>query len=691
MLGGMCGIFGYCNYNKMKGKKEIIDMLCTGLKRLEYRGYDSAGLAVVVKDNYKMYKQTGKVQMLVDHIEKDSKDLTSLPAVPCHVGISHTRWATHGTPSEVNSHPIPSQDQEFFVVHNGIINNWKSLKELLQKHGYVFQSDTDTECISQLILFIHRKCKSRGLQMSFTDLVNETVHKLEGAFAFLVVSKNYPNEVVAARRGSPLLVGVAGPSIVELNCVDVAADCKEPSISIDTPVGTPKVGGSTVDLSRSVSRVFVHGSESPEKSLEVFFSSDSAAIIEHTNRILTLEDGDIAHVSEKGLEINRSIPGGNSFRPLEEVTAELDSIMKGNFPHFMLKEIHEQKDTIINTMRGRVNFEESKVTLGGVTTYLEHIRKARRLVFIACGTSYFACLHMRGLFEELTGIPCVVEIASDFNDRLPPISRADCCVFVSQSGETADSLIALKYIQEKGAISVGVTNVVGSSISRVTDCGIHINAGAEIGVASTKAYTSQSIALAMLAIQIGQDSIHTLERRKQIIADMAKLSDGIAAVLKDEPGLKKISEEYISKQQSILLLGRGYQLATCLEGALKIKEISYIHSEGIGAGELKHGSLALVDEKMCIIMILTDSAQGQSQNAYEQVKSRGGRPLVICTEQTSSLFTNETTQIIVPKVVNCLQGIINVVSLQLIAYYTATALGFNPDFPRNLAKAVTVE
>ncbi|OAG31424.1 glucosamine--fructose-6-phosphate aminotransferase (isomerizing) [Nematocida displodere] len=686
----MCGIFGYGNYNKSKTKCEILKILGTGLKRLEYRGYDSAGMAIVVNDNYKMFKKTGKVQVLLDHIEEEGKGLVSAPAVNAHIGIAHTRWATHGAPSETNSHPIPSQDDEFIVVHNGIINNWKVLKELLQGHGYVFKSETDTECISQLILFIYKKGQARGMSMSFSELVNEAVHRLEGAFAFLVVSKNYPNEVVAARRGSPLLVGVAGPSMVQMDCIDVEGQCTEPSISIDTPLGTPQCRPGTVELPRSVSRVFVNGSESAEAALEVFFSSDSSAIIEHTNRILTLEDGDIAHVSTKGLEIKRSIPGGESVRPLEEITGDLGDIMKGNYPHFMLKEIHEQKDTIVNTMRGRVNFDEPKVTLGGIIPFLTAIRGSGRLIFIACGTSYYACLHMRGLFEELTSIPTIIEVASDFNDRHVPIKRSDCCIFVSQSGETADSLIALKYVQERGAITVGVTNVVGSSISRVTNCGIHINAGPEIGVASTKAYTSQSIALAMLAVQIGENFTATSARREAIIKDMKKLSECIESVLKDEPGIKEIGEQLLKNQKSILLLGRGYQLATCLEGALKIKEISYIHSEGIGAGELKHGPLALVDEHMCLIMILTDPSHGKSQNAYEQVCTRGGNPIVICTAKTAPLMGN-SLKIIVPETVDCLQGIVNVVVLQLLSYYTATALGVNVDQPRNLAKSVTVE
>lgn len=689
----MCGIFGYCSYSKPATKGEILKMLTAGLKRLEYRGYDSAGVAIQGEDGtYQAYKKTGKVQVLTDYIESAAKSIEGISS-SSNVGISHTRWATHGEPSEKNCHPIPSQDNEFFVVHNGIINNYKTLKEILQGHGQTFQSETDTESIAQLILFIFRKCKARGINISFAELVNEAVHHLDGAFAFLVVSKHYPNEVVAARRGSPLLIGVCGASIVQQDSIEVESS-KEPSISINTPVGTPKIvnpGGNNTELSRSVSRVFLlESKDSTAQSLEIFFSSDSAAIVENTKTILTLENGDIAHVTSAGLEITKIVPGGKSFRPLEEVTGSIGDIMKGNYPHYMLKEIHEQKDSVVNTMRGRVNFEESLVKLGGISEWMGTLRKASRFIFIACGTSSYASLQMRGLFEELTGVPSSVEIASDFNDRMPPISRSDCCIFVSQSGETADSLISLRYIKSKGALSVGITNVVGSTISRETDCGIHINAGPEIGVASTKAYTSQSVALTLLAIQIGQWNSDTFERRKAIIKDLQNMSASIESVLKDEQGLKEIAEKLLKPEKSILLLGRGYQLATCLEGALKIKEITYIHSEGIAAGELKHGPLALVDSEKRIIMILTDPSDGKSQNSYEQVVSRGGRPITICTERTAGQLGN-ALKIIVPEVSDCMQGIVNVVVLQILAYYTAASLGINVDQPRNLAKSVTVE
>lgn len=680
----MCGIFGYCNFHKEKSAREITDILTNGLQRLEYRGYDSAGLAVLQGSAYKSFKKKGKVQTLIEHINSTGLEDNKYA---CHAGIAHTRWATHGEPSETNCHPISSQENEFMVVHNGIINNWKPLRDSLEKHGYTFRSATDTECIAQLILFVHRKSTSRKMRLSFVEIVNEAVHKLEGAFAFLVVSKYFPGEAVAARRGSPLLVGVSGPSVVEMDCVAVDSQCPAPRVSLDTPLGTPK-SSSVLNLSQSVSRVFVRGS-AEEHALEVFFSSDAAAIIEHTSKIITLEDGDLAHVSERGLEIQRNLPGGAPVRPLKKVIGDIGDIAKGTYPHFMLKEIHEQKETVENTMRGRVR-DKGEIVLGGIKPYLSSIREARNILLIACGTSYYACLHMRGLLEELAQVPVLVEVASDFNDRHVPLGRADCCVFVSQSGETADSLIALKYVRERGALTIGVTNVVGSTISRSTDCGIHINAGSEIGVASTKAYTSQSVALAMLALQLGEGRKETESRRAQIAKDLKKISEGISAVLEDELGLKQIAEKYLIGQQSILLLGRGYQLATALEGALKLKEVTYIHCEGIGAGELKHGPLALVDDKLRLIMILTETAQGKSQNAYEQVRSRGGKPIVICTPTTSPLF-GDSLRIVVPEVSDCLQGIINVVVLQLLSYYTAVGLGVNVDQPRNLAKSVTVE
>lgn len=366
--------------------------------------------------------------------------------------------------------------------------------------------------------------------------------------------------------------------------------------------------------------------------------------------------------------------------------------MKAGYDHFMEKEIKEQPISVNNTMRGRVDFENHKVTLGGLDGFTQAIRRARRLIFIACGTSYHSCLATNSLFEELTGIPTQCELASDFLDRKPPVFRDDVCVFVSQSGETADTIIAMRYCFEREAICVGITNTVGSTISRGTHCGIHINAGPEIGVASTKAYTSQYIALVMMALRLGEDRNSTQRRREQIIQGLENLSEQIKTVLKLEPRLKQLAADELFDRQSLLILGRGFQNATCLEGALKIKEISYIHSEGIFAGELKHGPLALIDKNMPIILIMTqDEFYPKVTSALEQVRAREGDPIIICNQGDEKVVDIYRKTVEVPKTVDCLQGLINIIPLQLLSYHLALLKGYNVDFPRNLAKSVTVE
>ncbi|CDK25435.1 unnamed protein product [Kuraishia capsulata CBS 1993] len=367
--------------------------------------------------------------------------------------------------------------------------------------------------------------------------------------------------------------------------------------------------------------------------------------------------------------------------------------MKGNYPHFMLKEICEQPDSTLNTMRGRVDFANHKVTLGGLQEFLPVMRRSRRIIMIACGTSYHSCLATRSIFEELTDIPVAVELASDFIDRKSPVFRDDVCVFVSQSGETADSLLALKYCKEKGALTVGIVNTVGSSISRETNCGIHINAGPEIGVASTKAYTSQYIALVMMALQVANDRISQIDRQTEIIEGLKRIPEQISTVLKLESKIKQLCKDHLKGQKSLLLLGRGYQYASALEGALKIKEISYIHSEGVMAGELKHGVLALVDGDLPIIAFATrDSLFPKVQSAIQQVTARDGRPIIVCNEGDDVLPADQTLATLhVPTTVDCLQGLLNIVPMQLISYYLAIEEGHDVDFPRNLAKSVTVE
>ena len=445
-------------------------------------------------------------------------------------------------------------------------------------------------------------------------------------------------------------------------------------------------------LRRTASRAFLSETGQPQP-IEFFIASDPSAIIEHTKRVLYLEDDDIAHLHDGELHIHRvgTDDGSNSIRAIQTLELELATIMKGSFDHFMQKEIFEQTESVVNTMRGRVNFDNYTVTLGGLRVYLGTIRRCRRIVFIACGTSYHSCIATRAIFEELSELPCSVELASDFLDRRCPIFRDDVCVFLSQSGETADTILALRYCLERGALCVGVTNTVGSSISRETHCGVHINAGPEIGVASTKAYTSQFIALVMMAIQLSDDRLSMLTRRKEIIDGLRELPACIRKVLDLDLSLKNLARDVLFKEKSLLLMGRGYQHATCLEGALKIKEVSYMHSEGILAGELKHGPLALIDENMPVILIMTrDSLYPKVQSALQQVTARKGQPILICNEGDTNI-SDEFRTIRVPKVADCLQGIVNIIPLQLLSYHLACLHGVDVDFPRNLAKSVTVE
>ena len=409
--------------------------------------------------------------------------------------------------------------------------------------------------------------------------------------------------------------------------------------------------------------------------------------------MLYLEDDDIAHIAAGELHIHRlrrkedgaQTPSqAAATRNIETLEIEIAEIMKGKFDHFMQKEIYEQPESVVNTMRGRVNFDTNQITLGGLRAYLPILRRGRRIVFSACGTSYHSCIATRAIFEELTEIPVSVELASDFLDRKTPIFRDDVCVFVSQSGETADTILAMRYCLERGALCVGVVNTVGSTISRETHCGVHINAGPEVGVASTKAYTSQYIALLMMALQMIEDRLSLVERRQQIIQGLHALPGQIRKVLEGDVTLKDLAQTVLNTSKSLLLMGRGYQYATCLEGALKIKEISYMHSEGILAGELKHGPLALIDENMPVIIIMTqDSLYPKVQSAYAQITARKAQPIIVCNEEDEGIPKGCQT-IRVPKTVDCLQGLLNIIPLQLLSYHLAVRNGFDVDFPRNL-------
>lgn len=699
----MCGIFAYLNYLTPKRRSEIIELLIKGLERLEYRGYDSAGIGIdaASEDGVTLIKQEGKVKNLRDAVQKQKNQLDVERVQEQHVGIAHTRWATHGVPSDINSHPQRSDDSnEFVVVHNGIITNYKDIKMFLSQKGYKFESETDTEIIAKLI----RHFYTLHPGYSFLELVEGVIQQLEGAFALAFKSRHFPGEIVATRRGSPLLVGIKTKTKLATDHIPVFYSKDKGKVDLHGLDGSgeenkdvrggPMTGElKTVGLHRTNSTAeFLPLGD--DKEVEYFFASDASAIIEHTDRVIYMLDDDVASVNRDGIlsihRLKRSDDDPHN-REITTLKMEIQEIMKGSYSSFMQKEIFEQPESVVNTMRGRINFENEVVVLGGIKDYLSEIRRCRRLLLIACGTSYHSAIATRQLLEELTELPVMIDLASDFLDRSTPIFRDDVCFFISQSGETADTLMALRYCKSRNALIVGVTNTVGSSICRESHCGVHINAGPEIGVASTKAYTSQMISLVMFALMMAEDKISSQPRRSEIIQGLKNLPEQIKQVLALDDQIKEISKE-VYEQKSMLVLGRGFNYATCLEGALKIKEITYMHSEGILAGELKHGPLALVDSGKAIIMIIMkDNTYVKTMNAVQQVTAREGRPIIICNkgDTESPKFAEQVLEI--PQTVDCLQGLLTVIPLQLISYHVAVLKGCNVDCPRNLAKSVTVE
>ncbi|MCP9265893.1 Glutamine--fructose-6-phosphate aminotransferase [isomerizing] 1 [Dirofilaria immitis] len=681
----MCGIFAYLNFLTPRKRSEIIGILLKGLHRMEYRGYDSAGLAVDDgTDNAKigskiiLLKKVGKVSVLEDYI-RDCHICNDDIVYETHCGIAHTRWATHGSPRDVNSHPQRSNAQnEFLVVHNGIITNYREVKEYLMKKGNEFESETDTEVIVKLIQHITNKCEGA----SFRQLVEATIQHLEGAFALAFKSNRFPGQLVATRRGSPLLIGIKTTGRLSTNHFPLAA-----SYLPNTPMNRIWNHQRLLKQDSRQARPSEEGSEAAfqifdYKEAEYFVASDASqlyplfsAIVEHTKQVIFLEDDDVAVIENGSLSIHRVKRGDEipQTREVQNLTLELQQIMMGDFKTFMQKEIYEQPDSIVNTMRGRI-LDDGTVVLGGIKDYLMDIKRCRRLILIACGSSYHSALACRQIMEELTELPVVLELASDFLDRETPIFRDDVCFFISQSGETADTLNALRYCKPRGALTIGITNTVGSSICRETHCGVHINAGPEVGVASTKAYTSQILSLVMFALTMSDDRISMRKRRKDIINGLRQLPDLIREVLKLDNEVLAIAKK-IYKERSLLIMGRGYNFATCLEGALKIKELSYMHCEGIMSGELKHGPLAMVDKNRSIVMVMcSDNVYNKSINALQQVLARDGDPIIIADfDVPENDLKGRHSVLRVPKTVDCIQNILTV------------------DRPRNLAKSVTVE
>lgn len=701
----MCGIYAYLNFMKDKKLKDILLTLLAGLKKLEYRGYDSCGISFDTGDEYTRKIVIAKSKGTVDNLTDLLKDyLTSETVFEDHVAIAHTRWATHGPPTAGNAHPhISSPKMEFVVVHNGIISNYADLKNrLLQESQFSvapesapldsliqvedkengkseFTSDTDTEVLAKLALYIYNKLSIElGKQPTFLQVIANTMKLVEGTFGAVFKSSIYPNEVIACRLSSPLLLGLK---------YEGDSDTKHTARSVD--MRREDRVGSITDFGEPI-----HHSD--QKPSEFFLASDAPAFAEHTKNVIILEDWDIVHISDNGVDIINTAPSTEKFkanRVSETLQLSLESIAKGKYGHFMLKEIMEQPQSLASTMRGRILPGSTDIFLGGMIPHIDTIQKSKYIIFIACGTSYNAALAVRPHFEQYTKHRIFVEVASDFNDRKPVIFRDDVCVFLSQSGETADTLMALEYCRNRGAFCVGINNTPGSSISRGTACGIHLNAGVEIGVASTKCYTSMIEALIMLLLLLMQDSISQKKERKKALQALAQLPQKVEETLNLSSIIQEIAP-FVAQEKNLIMLGRKTHYATARETALKIKELTYIHSEGLMAGELKHGPLALIDNNSMVIFFATgedNEMLDATQSSLQQIKARGAKVLVVATEDDVNRVKDFSDWlVVVPKTSQWTQMIVNIIPMQLLAYYVALQKGINVDRPRNLAKAVTV-
>jgi glucosamine--fructose-6-phosphate aminotransferase (isomerizing) len=610
----MCGIIGYI------GLRQAIPVLLNGLKRLEYRGYDSAGVGVINKKKVNVIKASGKISNLEDLLKDFDEDT--------RIGIGHTRWATHGAPTDINAHPHTNGTSTIAIVHNGIIENYRALKTMLKEMGYQFASETDSEVIAHLISYFYDKEK---------DLFNATrmaLHEVEGAYGICVISSDEPDKIVCARKGSPLIIGVGDG--------------------------------------------------------EHFVASDAPAILEYTNNVIFLEDGDIAEITRDKFVI-RSLDNQIQNREIEKLNLDISNIEKGGFPHFMLKEIFEQPESIQNSIRGRIILSAGNVKLGGLEPVIDELLDANRLIITACGTSWHAGLVGEYMLEQYAEIPVEVEYASEFRYRNPVLTKNDVVIAISQSGETADTLAAIREAKKRNALVLGICNVVGSSIARETQAGVYIHAGPELGVASTKAFTSQLAVLALISVLLGRRKNLPFSYGEKICQELMSLPGKIQQILEQAEYIKSISERFVNAK-NFLYLGRGYNFPVALEGALKLKEISYIHAEGYPAAEMKHGPIALVDENMPVVFIaIKDSTYDKILSNIEEVKARKGKVIAIVSEDDKQIKSLVDYTIPVPNTIEMLSPILTIIPLQLMAYYIAVAKGLNVDQPRNLAKSVTVE
>jgi glucosamine--fructose-6-phosphate aminotransferase (isomerizing) len=611
----MCGIIGYI------GDREAYPVLINGLKRLEYRGYDSAGISIMSK-NPCIYKCKGKVSDLEDHIK--NKNVTG------NMGLGHTRWATHGEPNDINAHPHASEKGKFIIIHNGIIENYAKLKEKLMIRGVKFKSETDTEVLANLIEYIYLK---GGVKAEIA--VRLALTKVVGAYGLVIMCTDEPDKLIAARKGSPLVIGV--------------------------------------------------GHE------EYFLASDATPIVEYTKSVVYLNDEDVAIITKNEL-ILKTVRNDPQTPKIQQLDLDIGEIDKGGFPHYMLKEIFEQPRSILDTFRGRVASDYSSIRLGGLYNVLPKFMEAKRIIIIGCGTSWHAGLLGEYLFEDLARIPVEVEYASEFRYRNPVITKDDVVIAISQSGETADTLAAISLAKEAGAMVLGICNVVGSSIPRETDAGVYTHAGPEIGVASTKAFTAQVTVLAMMAMLIGYNKKVLSEKLyKSYIRDLTRVPENIEKILKMNESFQKIAGLY-KEANNFLYLGRGYFFPVALEGALKLKEISYIHAEGYPAAEMKHGPIALIDHNMPVVVIATkDTSYDKIVSNIQEVKARDGIVIAIVTEGDKVIRDLADHVLEIPHTNQVFSPLLAVVPLQLLSYHIAVMRGCNVDQPRNLAKSVTVE
>ena len=614
----MCGIVGYL------GKKDAFPILIKGLRRLEYRGYDSAGVALI-NDNgdLNVCKTKGKVDNLVEYCNDKN--------VSGSVGIAHTRWATHGEPSAVNAHPHYSESRNLAIIHNGIIENYADLKVKLQAKGVTFRSETDTEVLVQLVEYVMER-----KELDLLTAVQVALYQVIGAYAIAIIDKRHPDQIIAARKQSPLVVGIGED--------------------------------------------------------EFFLGSDASPIVEYTDKVVYLEDGNIA-VLKRGEDLKVvSILGEEQELVVKKVDINLGQLEKGGFPHFMLKEIFEQPDCLTNCMRGRVNVDTDNIVLSAVIDYKQQLLQAKRFIIVACGTSWHAGLIGKQMIEQLCRIPVEVEYASEFRYRHPVITNEDVVIAISQSGETADTLAAVQLAKDNGAFIYGICNAIGSSIPRATDTGSYIHVGPEIGVASTKAFTGQVTVLTMLALALAKEKgTISNDDYMHIVKELHEIPAKIKEVLKLNDRIADLSRTF-TYARNFLYLGRGFSYPVALEGALKLKEISYIHAEGYPAAEMKHGPIALIDSDMPVVVIATHNGMYEKViSNIQEVKARKGKVIAIVSEGDTTISKIADEVIALPDTIECLEPLLATIPLQLLAYHVAVCKGLNVDQPRNLAKSVTVE